>query len=296
MNKKDRNKRHRRRSSNSSSSSIERKRDDMKRQELKKNEKEVERKKEQAGRLMALAHSGSGASNEETGRWKQEPQENLKEFRSTKGSTWGGKGREEKTDSYMGNRRTQREEIGERGANEVWGKSPTRDEEDSDLYSEPENMDIDEGKEGKKEKKSKKSKKSKKETGKSAVEEVESKSDEESEEESPKQSLSNRANRVGHQNIAKRTLYKSSDLNSILSNMSEDDKEEWGGGLFKALRAKSARATDNPTVHGTMWSKRNGGRSTGVAAVMDSGCTHPITTMTVTKAMGMKVTPLTWRS
>jgi len=163
MNKKDRNKRHRRRSSNSSSSSIEKKRDDKKREELKKNEKEVERKKEQAGRLMALAHSGSGASKEETGRWKQEPQENLKEFRSTKGSTWGGKGREEKNDSYMGNRRTQREEIGERGANEVWAKSPTRDEEDSDLYSEPENMDIDEGKDGKKEKKSKKSKKSKKE-------------------------------------------------------------------------------------------------------------------------------------
>ena len=42
-----------------------------------------------------------------------------------------------------------------------------------------------------------------------------------------------------------------------------------------------------------MWSKRNGGRSTGVAAMMDSGCTHPITTTTVTKGMGMKITPLT---
>ena len=41
-----------------------------------------------------------------------------------------------------------------------------------------------------------------------------------------------------------------------------------------------------------MWSKRNGGRSTIVAAVMDSGCTHPITTMTVTNALKMEVTPL----
>ena len=41
-----------------------------------------------------------------------------------------------------------------------------------------------------------------------------------------------------------------------------------------------------------MWSKRNGGRSTIVAAVMDSGCTHPITTMTVTNALNMEVTPL----
>ena len=78
----------------------------------------------------------------------------------------------------------------------------------------------------------------------------------------------------------------------MLSNMNGEDQEEWGKRVFQALRAKSARSTDNPTVHGTMWSKRNGGRSTEVAAVMDSGCTHPITTMTVTNAMRMEVTPL----
>ena len=38
--------------------------------------------------------------------------------------------------------------------------------------------------------------------------------------------------------------------------------------------------------------KGNGGRATTVAAVMDSGCTHPITTMTVTNTLKMEVTPL----
>ena len=75
--------------------------------------------------------------------------------------------------------------------------------------------------------------------------------------------------------------------------MNDQECREWGGGLFKALRARSAKATDNLTVQGTMWSKRTGGRSTGVAAVMDSGCTHPITTKTVTTGMGMTITPLT---
>ena len=74
---------------------------------------------------------------------------------------------------------------------------------------------------------------------------------------------------MGYPSIAKRTLHKNANLNQILSNMNDQECEEWGGGLFKALGAKSAKATDNPTVQGTMWSKRTGGRSTGVAAVMD---------------------------
>ena len=45
-------------------------------------------------------------------------------------------------------------------------------------------------------------------------------------------------------------------------------------------------------VNGTIWSKRSGGRSTEVAAIMDSGCTHPLTTVRVTDAIKMEVTPL----
>ena len=74
--------------------------------------------------------------------------------------------------------------------------------------------------------------------------------------------------------------------------MNDKDKKEWGEGVFKALRAKSARSPDNPTVQGTMWSQRNGGRSTEVAAIMDSGCTHPLTTLTVTDTIKMNITPL----
>ena len=83
-----------------------------------------------------------------------------------------------------------------------------------------------------------------------------------------------------------------SGLNATLNQMSDAEKKEWGVGVAKALRAKSDNAPENPTVYGKIWSKKTGGRSTTVAAVMDSGCTHPITTMTVTDALKMEVTPL----
>ena len=84
--------------------------------------------------------------------------------------------------------------------------------------------------------KKKKKKKFKKETGKTALEktvetkvstEEESESEEDSEEDSPKQPISNRADRVGMANIAKRTLFRNSNLNTMLSNMNEEDQEEW---------------------------------------------------------------------
>jgi hypothetical protein len=149
-------------------------------------------------------------------------------------------------------------------------------------------------------------KKKKKKTGKAAVDkttdsasntEVEEilepiESEGESEEDSPKHG-SNRSNRVGLPNMAKRTLLKKTGLNSYLSTMDEKDSQIWGEGVFKALRAKSARSTDNPIVKGTMWSNRNGGRSTDADAIMDSGCTHPLITETITDALRMKITPLT---
>jgi len=60
-----------------------------------------------------------------------------------------------------------KEEISIRGCEEVWSKSPERDPNDSDLYSDPELMEIERSKDKKKKKKkkkkkSKKSKKSKK--------------------------------------------------------------------------------------------------------------------------------------
>ena len=74
--------------------------------------------------------------------------------------------------------------------------------------------------------------------------------------------------------------------------MSEEATKEWGQGIFKALKAKSAKSDDSPIVMGKIWSKINGGISTNADAIMDSGCTHPLTTMSVTNAIKMKVTPL----
>ena len=125
------------------------------------------------------------------------------------------------------------------------------------------------------------------------VEASEEKDVEESEEDSPKKVPSNRASRVG---FARKALFRNCDykssLNKTLNSIEEAELKEWGEGVFKALRAKSDRTQDNPTVYGTMWSKRTGGRSTDVAAIMDSGSTHPLTTLTVTKALKMEITLL----
>merc|ERR1712180_279107 len=57
----------------------------------------------------------------------------------------------------MDHRRQQREEISIRGCEEVWSKSPERDPNDSDLYSDPELMEIERSKDKKKKKKKKNS-------------------------------------------------------------------------------------------------------------------------------------------
>ena len=53
--------------------------------------------------------------------------------------------------------------------------------------------------------------------------EGDSKSEEDSEEDSAKQPQSNRADRVGLSNMAKRTLFRNTGLNTMLSNMNEED-------------------------------------------------------------------------
>ena len=75
--------------------------------------------------------------------------------------------------------------------------------------------------------------------------EEESESEADSEEDSPKH-ISNRADRVGHPNIAKKTLFSvNSNLNTKLSNMPEEDQEEWGKGLFHAVEIT--------VVHSKIW-------------------------------------------
>ena len=131
------------------------------------------------------------------------------------------------------------------------------------------------------------------ETPEEIVEASEEEEVEESEEDSPKKIPSNRAARVGY---ARKYVYRNcknkDSLNRMLSSIEDKALKEWGDGVFKALRAKSDRIPDNPTVYRTMWTKRSGGRSTEVAAIMDSGCTHPLTTLTVTQALKMEIIPL----
>ena len=74
--------------------------------------------------------------------------------------------------------------------------------------------------------------------------------------------------------------------------MTEDEAEIWGEGVFKALRAKAAKMEDNPVVMARAWSKLNSGISTRTDAVMDSGCTHPVVSLSVVKALKTQVQPL----
>ena len=43
------------------------------------------------------------------------------------------------------------------------------------------------------------------------------------------------------------------DLNEELNNLREDQKREFGEGLFKAYRAKSVRDEENPVIKGKVW-------------------------------------------
>ena len=91
---------------------------------------------------------------------------------------------------------------------------------------------------------------------------------------------------------ARKALIFETGLNKQLSNVSTEEMKKWGDEVFKALKAKSAKTDDSPIVPDKMWSKRTGGRNTDVEAIMDSVCTHPLTTKTVTDALKMEIIPL----
>ena len=132
--------------------------DDRDRQERKKFERHAEEERKE--RLLALANS-TGPSKEDMDRWRAEYRENVVERRPLK---------DRRGDYYMEHRRENREEISERGAAEVWGKSPDRRGSDTEAHSEVEDVEMVEVKDedgGKKKKKSKKEKKSKKKKKKS---------------------------------------------------------------------------------------------------------------------------------
>ena len=148
-------------------------------------------------------------------------------------------------------------------------------------------------------------KKKKKNQGKAALEKaeetpapvevetvLEESSASDSEEDSPVKQ-NNRAARVGlPQGLARKALFKGS-LNEELSAMSIEESKAWGKQVFSALKAKSARAEDNPVVRAIVHSKLHGGRSTSADTIMDSGCTYPLTTMLVAEAIKKKVQTLT---
>ena len=135
--------------------------DDRDRQERKKFERNAEEERKE--RLLALANS-TGPSKEDMDRWRAEYRENVVEKKE-------GRMKDRRGDYYMEHRRENREEISERGAAEVWGKSPDRrGHSDTEAHSEVEDVEMVEVKDengGKKKKKSKKEKKSKKKKKKS---------------------------------------------------------------------------------------------------------------------------------
>ena len=59
-------------------------------------------------------------------------------------------------------------------------------------------------------------------------------------------------------------------------------RKKWGESVFKAYRAKSVEDEENSVVKGRVWTRLNGGTSFKRDTIMDSGCTYPVTTKTVT--------------
>ena len=70
--------------------------------------------------------------------------------------------------------------------------------------------------------------------------------------------------------------------------MKEDEKNELVV-RFKAYRARIAKNDDTSVVQSTAHSKITGGKCTHTECVMDSGCTFPITSTAVAKAIGAEV-------
>ena len=68
------------------------------------------------------------------------------------------------------------------------------------------------------------------------------------------------------------------DLNDQLSNLKEEEKKEFA----TSYRARSAKDSDSSAVKSIAWSKLHDGNSSKTDAVMDSGCTFPLTTTAVT--------------
>ena len=61
---------------------------------------------------------------------------------------------------------------------------------------------------------------------------------------------------------------------------------------YTAYRVWSTKENDNSVVKSTAWFKLHGGNSSKTDARMDSGCTFPVTTTTVTREMKVEIIPL----
>jgi len=136
------------------------------------------RSRDRGKRLLEMAHKEP--SKDELRDWRRDYKDNI---HLKKDISERGPRRPDQRDSFMSDRREQREEIGAKGAHEVWSKSPVR-VDDSDLESEPEVKEKEKKtkkkkkKEKKKSKKSKKSKKKKKKKSESSSSEDDSSEDE----------------------------------------------------------------------------------------------------------------------
>ena len=69
-------------------------------------------------------------------------------------------------------------------------------------------------------------------------------------------------------------------------------RKKLGESVFKAYSAKSVEDEENSVVKGRVWTKLNGGTSFKTYTIMNSGCTYPLTTKTVTDEMKDEIKPL----
>ena len=57
-------------------------------------------------------------------------------------------------------------------------------------------------------------------------------------------------------------------------------------------RAKAAKSGDNASMTMNVWPRLNGGESTETEGTLDTGCTHPVTTIAVVEDLKLEIEPL----
>ena len=79
-----------------------------------------------------------------------------------------------------------------------------------------------------------------------------------------------------------------------MNDMNKEERKKFDESIAQAFcrRAKAAKSGDNASMTMNVWPRLNGGESTETEGTLDTGCTHPVTTITVVEDLKLEIEPL----